>query len=210
MKTTAVAAVALLLLSGCAGDTSDEDEEAGETSAEAPEESEADSAEDTGEEPADEAGGEDLDGVPVGEPAEYAEEGMVDGSGEPADTSYEVTVDEVETLDVIEYDDGYNIITHEPQGQWVVISYSAVNTGDQPGSPSGSTSELWTADESIHEGDFEAGYDLGLARDRAMDRLNPGQEGTGLLVFDIPADAEPDLLLFRGSIEQVAAVFDLS
>ena len=215
MKTAVTAFAALLLLSACGG--AEESDPVADDSVATNEEPTAAEEEEEGE-PAQEDedpddlgyGAESLEGAPIGEPAVYAEEGMVDGDGSPADTSYEIVVDDVETLDAIEYDDGYDVITHEPQGQWVVVSYSAANVGDRPGSPSGSTSELWTTDGSTHEDDFDAGYDLGLERDRNVDRLNPGQEGEGLLVFDIPADTEPELLMFRGSFEQVPAVFDLT
>lgn len=86
---------------------------------------------------------------------------------------------------------------HIPQGQYCQAIMTIENIGTAPDSWNEDASALLDTEGIHYEYDFDATY-WGNIRDDHRDfgsRLNPGQAAPGSVWFDIPADAEPALLV---------------
>lgn len=162
----------------------------------------------SGSDDADEVGGSeqgddlavDDDAEPDGEAEEAGEaEPADDDEAEPADEAepslgdavrdgkFEFVVSEVET-GVAEVGDDF--MAEEAQGQFVLVHMSIANIGDESQSLADDAQLLVDSDGREHSSDSMAGLVID-DNDTFFNEINPGNEVEGVVVFDIPADAEP-------------------
>ena len=86
----------------------------------------------------------------------------------------------------------------EPQGKFVLVTMTVTNNGDAPGSFFGDNQYLVDTEGRRASADTEAGIYLDEAQS-FYEEINPGNSLTGVVVFDIAADAVPASLELHDS-----------
>ncbi|KIH99866.1 hypothetical protein LP52_04955 [Streptomonospora alba] len=136
-------------------------------------------------------------------PAADADDGGGEGSAEaPAEESYvvgdtvshgswDITVTSVEQ-GVGSVEDEFGL-TEEPRGQYVVMELTVVNTGSEAAYFEARDQVLMDADGAMYEYDIPASSGLDW-----LEKINPGTEATGNIVFDVPTDFGLDHILVNG------------
>ncbi|MDT0166472.1 DUF4352 domain-containing protein [Actinotalea sp. AC32] len=160
----------------------------------------ADSGSDT---PADEP---DVEEPAVEEPAaeEPAEEpaATLPGIGTPVrDGKFEFTVTQVET-GVTRV--GSDMLGEEAQGQFVLVHLTVTNIGDEAQYFDGSSQDLQDTQGRTHSADTAAA--IYLDGESFLNQINPGNTVEGVVVFDVPADAQLATItlhdsMFSGGVE---------
>lgn len=152
---------------------------------------------------ADAAAGDDADAVeedaePVAdEPA--ADQPVADepGIGEAVrDGKFEFTITEVET-GVGQVGDEF--LNEQAQGQFVLVHMTVTNIGDQAQMLNGSNQTLVDTEGREHRADSSAALYLD-GSETFLNDINPGNSVEGIVVFDIPADAEPAAIELHDSM----------
>ncbi|WP_372594355.1 DUF4352 domain-containing protein [Actinotalea sp.] len=127
---------------------------------------------------------------PAEEPAEEPEpepEPAAPGIGAVvADGKFEFTVTSVET-GVARVGDDY--LHQDAQGQFVLVRMTVKNVGDEAQYFDGSSQELVDTEGRRHSADSGAAIYLGDANS-FLNQINPGNQVDGVVVFDIPVDAQ--------------------
>ncbi|WP_430331426.1 DUF4352 domain-containing protein [Rhodococcus sp. ACT016] len=81
-------------------------------------------------------------------------------------------------------------LTKKAQGQFVIVTMTVANTSDKPKSLSPSDQEMYDAQGRKFTSDTSAG--IALDSDVSVwDQINPGNQVTMKVVYDMPADAVP-------------------
>lgn len=120
------------------------------------------------------------------EPEEGAGDGF--GMGDVAqDGKFEFVVTEVETgVEQV----GSEYLNETAQGQFVLVHLEVTNVGDKAQTLFDSSQHLIDTDGREHSADSSAGIYLEDNK-VLLNEINPGNTLSGVLVFDIPADATP-------------------
>lgn len=198
-----LAIVALFIVVGVAGGS--DDSTADDTAADSAEA--ATFADDTGDESAEgagEAGAEDGEAAAEDADASGAEYGIGDAV---ATGDWEITVSDVQ--------DGVSEVGNEflgttAQGQFVLVEISVKNTGSSPSFFFDSDVKLKDDDGNTYSSDSEAAIYAASDNDVVLlEEINPGNTASGLIVFDVPADASPNVLEFQGGIFDTPAAVAL-
>lgn len=79
----------------------------------------------------------------------------------------------------------------QPQGKFVFVTMTATNQGDTPSSLPGESQYLLDAQGRKATADTDAAAYLPKEAQRLFETIEPGETVTGIVVFDIPADATP-------------------
>ena len=79
----------------------------------------------------------------------------------------------------------------QPQGQFVVVSMTVTNIGNEPQSFSPSSQKLTDAQGREFENDTSAQISLGGSDITVWDNINPGNSVQVKVVYDMPTDAVP-------------------
>jgi Domain of unknown function (DUF4352)/Protein of unknown function (DUF2510) len=87
----------------------------------------------------------------------------------------------------------------EPQGKFVFVTMRVTNHGDSPGSFLGDNQYLIDTEGRKAGADTEAAFYLSEDAQSLYEEINPGNSLTGIVVFDIPADATPASLELHDS-----------
>lgn len=127
-------------------------------------------------------------------PAEEASYGI--GDTVAAD-DWEITVAKV--------DDGVSQVGDEflnarAQGQFVQIELSVKNTGSDPNFFFEDDIKLGDESGNTYSADSEAGIYAAENNILFLEEINPGNTAEGVLVFDVPEDADPNKLTFAGGL----------
>lgn len=122
------------------------------------------------------------------EPADADPASDAPGIGDAAlDGSFEFVVTEIETgVEAV----GNEFLGSEAQGQFVLVHLTVTNTGNEPQYFSDADQMMLDTEDRQHSADSEAGIYIG-ENDVLLNEINPGNTASGVLVFDLPADAEP-------------------
>jgi hypothetical protein len=123
------------------------------------------------------------------EPAGAEEEAPAElpGVGDTtADGTFEFTVTQVE-LGVARVGD--DMFGQDAQGQFVLVHMRVVNIGDDAQYFDGSSQTLVDTQDRRHSADTGAAIYLGDANS-FLNQINPGNQVEGVVVFDVPADAQ--------------------
>ncbi|MFD2675482.1 DUF4352 domain-containing protein [Gulosibacter bifidus] len=125
------------------------------------------------------------DAAPADAPAEDT---AMPGIGQPAQAGdFEFTVTEVET-GVASV--GGEYFSEDAQGQFVLVHVNVTNVGDKAETLTSSLQKLVDDQGREHEADSSAAIYIEDSN-TLYERVNPGNSVSGVLVFDIPADATP-------------------
>lgn len=110
------------------------------------------------------------------------------GIGDPVrDGQFEFVVDEV-TCGVSEVGD--DLLGAQAQGQFCLVTVSVRNIGDEPRTFSDSNQKAFDADGNELGADSTAGLYANDHADALFTDINPGNDITAVIVFDIPRDGE--------------------
>ncbi|HEX5541638.1 MAG TPA: DUF4352 domain-containing protein [Micromonospora sp.] len=108
--------------------------------------------------------------------------------GEPArDGKFEFTVKTVK-CGVAKVGDKY--LNETAQGQFCLITVNVKNIGKEPQHFSDSSQKAFAADGTEYSTDSGAGLYANKNADTLFNEINPGNQVTGVLVFDIPKDVK--------------------
>jgi hypothetical protein len=176
-------------IAGGGGDDSATDTSASDQAADAQPADEAPADEDAAEEDtADEAADDSAEDAP----AAY-------GLGDAVPTGdWEITVADVET-GVSEVGDQY--LNSTAQGQYILVDVEVKNTGSEPSYFFEDNVKLLDDAGNTYATDSEASlYTTESGDVFLLEEINPGNTASGVLVFDVPADASPNVLEFQGGI----------
>lgn len=127
-------------------------------------------------------------------PAEEASYGI--GDTVAAD-DWEITVAKVED-GVSQVGDEF--LNAKAQGQFVQIELSVKNTGSDPNFFFEDDIELGDDAGNTYSADSEAGIYAAENNILFLEEINPGNTAEGVLVFDVPEDADPNKLTFAGGL----------
>ncbi|TNM53294.1 DUF4352 domain-containing protein [Brevibacterium sediminis] len=127
-------------------------------------------------------------------PAEEASYGI--GDTVAAD-DWEITVAEVED-GVSQVGDEF--LNAKAQGQFVQIELSVKNTGSDPNFFFEDDIKLGDESGNTYSADSEAGIYAAENNILFLEEINPGNTAEGVLVFDVPEDADPNKLTFAGGL----------
>src|SRR5699024_1578370 len=139
-------------------------------------------------------GAEDGEAADADEAAEaeeaQPEEGVAEGFGigdVAQDGKFEFVVTDVETgVEQV----GSEYLNETPQGQFVLVHLEVTSVGDKAQTLLDSSQHLSDADGREHSADSSAG--IYIENNKVLlNEINPGNTLSGVLVFDIPADATP-------------------
>ncbi|GAB3060191.1 DUF4352 domain-containing protein [Sediminivirga luteola] len=138
------------------------------------------------------------------EPA--AEDEPIAGIGDAvASGDMEITVTEVETgVSRV----GNEYLGTDASGQFIVVHVSVTNVGDSAVHFTGSDVTLIDDEGRSFSSSTEASFYVEDANS-LFEQINPGNTVTGQVVFDVPEDADPGTLEFRGSLFGGTAVISL-
>ena len=187
-----LAVLALFIVIGIAGGGGDEsatDSAASDQGADSQSAEEAPADEDAAEEDtADEAAEDSADEAP----AAY-------GLGDAVPTGdWEITVSNVES-GVSQVGDQY--LNATAQGQYILVDVEVKNTGSEPSYFFEGDVKLLDDAGNTYATDSEASlYTTESGDVFLLEEINPGNTASGVLVFDVPADASPNVLEFQGGI----------
>lgn len=131
---------------------------------------------------------------PADKPAEEATYGI--GDTVAAD-DWEITVAEVED-GVSQVGDEF--LNAKAQGQFVQIELSVKNTGSDPNFFFEDDIKLGDESGNTYSADSEAGIYAAENNILFLEEINPGNTAEGVLVFDVPEDADPNKLTFAGGL----------
>ncbi|WP_432791335.1 DUF4352 domain-containing protein [Brevibacterium sp. K11IcPPYGO002] len=154
------------------------------------------------------AEGGSADAQQSGEPAENeaAEKEAADKPAEEASYGIGDTVaaDDWE-ITVAKVDDavsqvGDEFLNAQAQGQFVQIELSVKNTGSDPNFFFEDDIKLGDDAGNTYSADSEAGIYAAENNILFLEEINPGNTAEGVLVFDVPEDADPNTLTFAGGI----------
>ncbi|NJC71233.1 DUF4352 domain-containing protein [Planosporangium thailandense] len=107
--------------------------------------------------------------------------------GEPArDGKFEFTVQQVK-CGVPQV--GSDLLNKKAQGQFCLVTVQVKNIGTQAQSFSDSSQKAFGADKTQYSADSEAAVYANEHADTLFNQINPGNQVTGVVVFDIPASA---------------------
>ncbi len=197
---TAILVLVVLAVAGTALGGGEEEAPPSGTASEAPAEEAAEPAAD--EPAADEPAADDAapaEDAPAEEPDEPAAEPAEDaaGIGDPVrDGKFEFTVTEVET-GVSEVGDEF--LSEQAQGQFVLVHMTVSNIGDQAQMLSGGNQTLVDDQGREHSANGSAAIYLDDS-ETFLNDINPGNSVEGIVVFDIPADAQPAAIELHDSM----------
>ncbi|MBB4929653.1 hypothetical protein F4561_000473 [Lipingzhangella halophila] len=111
------------------------------------------------------------------------------GIGDTVETGvFAFTVTDVET-GVNEVADESGYLTETPDGQYVIVSVTVENIGDESGTFESGSQTLIDGEDREHSTDTAAEITGGA--ESFLNEVNPGNSVEGELIYDIPADAEP-------------------
>lgn len=191
-----LAVLALFTVIGIAGgggdesatDTAGSDQAADSQSAEEAPADEDAAAEDDADDTADQAAEDSADEAP----AAY-------GLGDAVPTGdWEITVSNVES-GVSQVGDQY--LNATAQGQYILVDVEVKNTGSEPTYFFEDDVKLLDDAGNTYATDSEASlYTTESGDVFLLEEINPGNTASGVLVFDVPADASPNVLEFQGGI----------
>ena len=191
-----LAVLALFTVIGIAGgggdesatDTAGSDQAADSQSAEEAPADEDAAAEDEADDTADQAAEDSADEAP----AAY-------GLGDAVPTGdWEITVSNVES-GVSQVGDQY--LNSTAQGQYILVDVEVKNTGTEPTYFFEDDVKLLDDAGNTYATDSEASlYTTESGDVFLLEEINPGNTASGVLVFDVPADASPNVLEFQGGI----------
>ena len=88
----------------------------------------------------------------------------------------------------------------KPQGQFVVVSMTVQNIGDEPQSFSPSSQKLIDVQGREFENDTSAQISLGGSDITVWDNINPGNSVQVKVVYDMPTDAVPASIKLHDSM----------
>jgi hypothetical protein len=190
-----LAVVALFVVIGVAGGGGDESTpdtaEAEAAAADAPDSADADEAAEQDAVEAENAVAEEAE-----EPAEAA---AAFGLGDAVATGdWEITVSDVQT-GVSQVGDEF--LGSTAQGQYILVDIAVKNTGSSPSYFFEDDVKLLDDAGNTYATDSEASLYTRESGDVfLLEEINPGNTASGVLVFDVPADASPNVLEFQGGI----------
>ncbi|GAA4929565.1 DUF4352 domain-containing protein [Streptomonospora halophila] len=147
--------------------------------------------------------------------AEPTEGGSSGGDDEPAalgdaveSGAFSFTVTDVQT-GVMEVTDESGFLTETPDGQYVVVSVTVQNVGDEAGYFDSGSQTLVDVEGKEYSTDTAAEITGGA--ESFLNEINPGNTVDGELVFDVPQGVQLDTLELRGFVSfDDSAVVDLS
>ncbi|MET7747851.1 DUF4352 domain-containing protein [Micromonospora sp. NPDC005367] len=101
---------------------------------------------------------------------------------------------------------GSDLIGDKAQGQFCLITINVKNIGKEPQTLDGSSQKAYTADGTEYSSDTEAGLYANKEQSTFFEEINPGNQVTGVFVFDIPkkvklAKLELHDSMFSGGVE---------
>lgn len=100
---------------------------------------------------------------------------------------------------------GDEFLSEKAQGQFVLVHMTVENIGDEAQYFDGSSQSLVDTKGRTHSADTEAGIYLDESNS-FLNEINPGNKVDGVVVFDIPENATPEVLelhdsMFSGGVE---------
>ncbi|HJA37867.1 MAG TPA: DUF4352 domain-containing protein [Candidatus Brevibacterium intestinigallinarum] len=190
-----LAVVALFVVIGIAGG-------GGEESAPDTAEAEAATADAPDSADADEAAGQDAveaENAVAEEADEPAEAAAAFGLGDAVATGdWEITVSDVQS-GVSQVGDEF--LGSTAQGQYILVDIAVKNTGSSPSYFFEDDVKLLDDAGNTYATDSEASlYTTESGDVFLLEEINPGNTASGVIVFDVPADASPNVLEFQGGI----------
>ncbi|MGC4805060.1 DUF4352 domain-containing protein [Micromonospora sp. DT233] len=81
---------------------------------------------------------------------------------------------------------GTSMLGDKAQGQFCLITINVKNIGKEPQTLDGSSQKAFTADGTEYSSDSEAGLYANDDQSTFFEEINPGNQVTGVFVFDIP------------------------
>lgn len=139
------------------------------------------------------SGGQQEQGQPQSQPSSASLPG-IGTAVSSGDLSFTVTKVETGVASV-----GSSSIGHSAQGQYVLVHVSVANTGKKSETLSASQQLLVDTQGRQHETDSTASMYLG-EDSLIFEEINPGNTATGILIYDIPADAVVDKAIFQAGL----------
>lgn len=108
--------------------------------------------------------------------------------GEPSrDGKFEFTVKSSE-CGITEI--GTDMLGAKAQGQFCLVTINVKNISKKPQILDGSSQKAYTADGTEYSTDTEAGLYANLEQNTFFEEINPGNQVTGMFVFDVPKDVK--------------------
>ncbi|GAA3737016.1 hypothetical protein HDA32_005495 [Spinactinospora alkalitolerans] len=112
------------------------------------------------------------------------------------DGKFAFTVTDVET-GVESVGDG--VLSETPQGQYVIVHVTVENIGDRAQMFDGSNQTLVDADDTEYSNDTGAEIYLGEDAESFLNEINPGNKVEAQVIYDVPADVQPDRIELHDS-----------
>ncbi|MGS2619529.1 DUF4352 domain-containing protein [Micromonospora sp. LZ34] len=85
---------------------------------------------------------------------------------------------------------GTSMLGDKAQGQFCLITINVKNIGKEPQTLDGSSQKAYTADGTEYSSDTEAGLYANKEQSTFFEEINPGNQVTGVFVFDIPKNVK--------------------
>ncbi|MEU5790380.1 DUF4352 domain-containing protein [Micromonospora purpureochromogenes] len=101
---------------------------------------------------------------------------------------------------------GTSMLGDKAQGQFCLVTINVKNIGKEPQTLDGSSQKAYAADGTEYSSDTEAGLYANKEQSTFFEEINPGNQVTGVFVFDIPKNVKLTKLelhdsMFSGGIE---------
>ncbi|WP_319463789.1 DUF4352 domain-containing protein [Micromonospora sp. RTP1Z1] len=85
---------------------------------------------------------------------------------------------------------GTSMLGDKAQGQFCLITINVKNIGKEPQTLDGSSQKAYTANGTEYSSDTEAGLYANKEQSTFFEEINPGNQVTGVFVFDIPKNVK--------------------
>ncbi|MDZ5443412.1 DUF4352 domain-containing protein [Micromonospora sp. 4G57] len=85
---------------------------------------------------------------------------------------------------------GTSMLGDKAQGQFCLITINVKNIGKEPQTLDGSSQKAYTANGTEYSSDTEAGLYANKEASTFFEEINPGNQVTGVFVFDIPKNVK--------------------
>ncbi|MCM0673884.1 DUF4352 domain-containing protein [Micromonospora phytophila] len=85
---------------------------------------------------------------------------------------------------------GTSMLGDKAQGQFCLVTINVKNIGKEPQTLDGSSQKAYAADGTEYSSDTEAGIYANEDQSTFFEEINPGNQVTGVFVFDIPKNVK--------------------
>ncbi|MBO4208640.1 DUF4352 domain-containing protein [Micromonospora echinofusca] len=85
---------------------------------------------------------------------------------------------------------GSDLVSSKAQGQFCLVTINVKNIGKEPQTLDGSSQKAYAADGTEYSTDTEAGLYANQGQSTFFEEINPGNQVTGVFVFDVPKNVK--------------------